>query len=243
MKSTNPKSALLSALLIMIAISLPFISCSQSGKDVSVDGKTFTVVTMEKGKPETSNLEKITFTGGMFDNEGCHIWGFGNGKYTATKDGENYNFQATTTSAKEGQMIWSGMVMGDMIHGDMIWKKEGQADMAYTFSSMDIKMVSLDGKVFTVGLPSGDSLMVEDFTYNNGKFESPACYEWGFTAAAYHAWESDGNIQWQSLYESPKEGKMLFWGTIKGNEMTATQLWTKEGQDDIYYTINGTLKQ
>ncbi len=246
MKNLSKPTNLFSATLIIttiIALSLPFVSCSQSNKEVSIDGKTFTVLSMEKGKPETAVLETITFKSGMFDNLGCHIYGFADGKYTAEKNGDNYNFEATTTSAKEGTMMWKGMVMGDVLHGEMVWHKEGQADISYTFNSANIKMTSLDGKIFTTEMKSGDSMMVEEITFKNGMFDSPGCYQWGFAAAPYQAWEMDGKIMWQSMYTSSNEGMMLFTGMVDGNNITVNNYWHKEGQNDSYESSMGTLKQ
>ena len=115
---------------VLIAFILPASSCSQSS---TLDGKKFAVTTMEKDKPETAVNEEIVFEGGNFDNLQCHEWGFTKGKCTTTKDGENYNFEAVTESPDEGKMTWKGMVMGDAIHGDMVWQKAGQADITYTF--------------------------------------------------------------------------------------------------------------
>lgn len=222
---------------------LPQTSCSQSGnKTVSVDGKKFAVLCMEKSNPSSAEYENITFSNGMFDNEGCHIWGFADGKYTAHKQGENIQFEATTNSAKEGSMIWKGTITGDKILGDMIWRKEGQEDIQYTFGNMDLKMASLDGKSFVCTTMQGDSSVTEEVSFNNGKFESPACYQWGFSAAPYNAWQSGSNIMWQSLYNSDKEGWMLFRGTIADGNYQATSYWRKEGQEDQTDTYIGMLK-
>lgn len=246
MRSVHQSTKLFSAMLIIIttiAFSFPLVSCSQSNKEVSIDGKKFTVLTMESGKPETAALETITFNNGMFDNEGCHIYGFGNGKYMATKNGDNYSFEATTTSPKEGTMKWKGMVMGDVLHGEMVWHKDGQADIHYTFNSADIKMSSLDGKTYTTQMKSGDSMIVEEVTFKNGVFDSPGCMLWGFAPAPYQAWEMNGKIMWQSLYTSSNEGMMLFTGSATGNEITINNYWVKEGQNSAYETSMGTLKQ
>lgn len=66
--------------LLLIA---PDFSCSRSGGDPAIDGKQYTIVNMEAGKPETAVLEQVSFDNGLFDDVGCHIWGFGNGSYKA----------------------------------------------------------------------------------------------------------------------------------------------------------------
>ena len=67
------------SLMMLTAVFLaPNYSCSQSSaQPASLDGRSFTIVSMEKGKPETAELETMQFKDGMMDNEGCHIWGFG----------------------------------------------------------------------------------------------------------------------------------------------------------------------
>ncbi len=114
---------------------IPQFSCSQSKAEGNLDGKNFTVMTVDKSKPDAVEPEHLSFMDGYFDSEECHQYGFTKTEYKATKDGDNINFEATMTSDKEGKMIWKGMVMGDKIHGDVVWKKDGQDDIAYSFES------------------------------------------------------------------------------------------------------------
>ncbi|MBC8045355.1 MAG: hypothetical protein H7Y00_01025 [Fimbriimonadaceae bacterium] len=237
---------------ISVSLAFCFISCSQTKKEiVSIGAKQFVVTTMEKGKPETSTQEQMVFTDSLFDNLQCHEWGFTAAKYTATKTGENYNFEATMPGEKEGKMIWKGMVMGDYVHGEMVWKKEGQADVYYTFEGNagklpEKKEISLDGKIyFTNTMVHGkpETAYDEDWTFDAGTLRSPSCEEYGFYKSPYKAWQQNGVITMESLFNSEKEGHMNFTATIKGENLTGNVVWHKEGQGDMIYDVAGTLKK
>jgi hypothetical protein len=244
MQTTTVKRSGIKASGLLIAFQVSIIclifSCSAAAKEGPLlDGKSFTVITMPNGNPAEAALETISFATGNFDNDNCHLWGFGNGAYSATEAGDSITFTATTTSAKEGTMAWKGTVKGNSLNGTMTWSKQGQDDLAYTFSSDNIEAVDLNGKSFDVQFTLGDSSEAEVITFNNGIFESPGCYAWGFTASPYQAYMLDGKPHFQSVYRSDKEGTMLFYGVIDGNSISGTQFWTKAGQDDTYYAISG----
>ncbi len=97
-----------------------------------LDGKHFSGETGEKGK-DNGDPEEFVFKDGMFDPLQCHPWGFGAAPYTAKKVGEVTQFAATTVSAKEGKMTWTGRVRGDRIEGTMVWSKDGQEPADYWF--------------------------------------------------------------------------------------------------------------
>ena len=106
-----------------------------------------------------------------------------------------------------------------------------------------MKTVSLDGKTYVLTMNEDGKTMTEEVKFNNGMFESPECYQWGFSAAPYKAWEENGSIRWESEYTSEKEGKMMFTGTISGNTLSGNELWHKEGQSDENTPLQGMEKQ
>ena len=131
-----------SGLLIIIIFLLTGFVFSCSATDTTgplLDGKSFTVITSPNGNPAESMLEKITFENGRCDNNNCHLWGFGDGNYSATAMGDSIIFNATTTSTKEGTMVWNGTVKGETLSGKMTWSKQGQDNLEYTFSSKNIE--------------------------------------------------------------------------------------------------------
>lgn len=227
--------------LIYVFCTICFLqACATSVKEGPLlDGQTFTVITVPVGNNADAALERISFNASRFDNDNCHLWGFGDAPYTAMQSGDSIRFKASTSSQKEGMMIWNGTVVNGVLSGTMVWIKEGQSDLQYNFSSENIEMVDLNGKQFEVEFTPGDSSTREVITFAKGQFESPGCYAWGFSAAPYQAYMLDGQTHFQSLYTSEKEGKMLFYGVIDKGVVTGTQFWTKEGQADMYYMMRG----
>ena len=217
------------------------LSCSNSNAQATLDGKSFTIYIMEGNKPEAESSETLTFSGGMLESDLCFLWGFGKAAYTSKKDGKAIQYDATMTSSTEGTMHWTGSVEGDKLTGDMIWHKEGQDDIHYMYGTDGFTPASLDGKSFSVEMKMGDSTMTETMSFANGNFESPGCYQYGFTATPYKAWLTNGKICFQCLYKSPKEGMMLWNGTLDGNKLNITEMWHKEGQADIYEMYTGTM--
>jgi hypothetical protein len=100
----------------------------------ALEGKTFDVVLTEEGK-ESGDKDQLIFKDQKFESVGCRQYGFGPVAYTTeSADGGATAFQATTSSATEGTIEWRGTAEGDRVEGHMLWKKQGQNDIAYSFS-------------------------------------------------------------------------------------------------------------
>jgi len=96
----------------------------------------------------------------------------------------------------------------------------------------------LDGKTYTgptgkLGKAANDE---EEIRFMNGNFYSVGCAEWGFGEAAYSAQVAGDTISFEAVTTSPKHGKIVWAGTVKGNKVDATYKWTKKG-------LFGTRKQ
>jgi len=85
-----------------------------------LDGKTFTVEQGEKGKG-AKGTDTLIFKNGKFRSTGCDKYGFGEGAYTATVEGDSIRFVANTESEKKGKMHWEGTVRGDKIDVNYVW--------------------------------------------------------------------------------------------------------------------------
>lgn len=105
---------------------------------------------------------------------------------------------------------------------------------------------ALDGKTFAVkvtehgkdGAPSDDELIFKD-----GTFFSSDCEQYGFSPAPYSASTDSGTTTFESTLLSEKEGKTQWKGTVTGDDITGTFVWSKEGQDSITYHYEGSMKQ
>jgi hypothetical protein len=104
---------------------------------------------------------------------------------------------------------------------------------------------ALDGKTFTaqVGEKGKDKGDAEDIIFKDGMFRSTGCDQYGFTEAAYTATAAGETITWESTSTSPKEGKMHWKGTVKGDTIEGSAHWVKAGQKPIEYWVKGSLKK
>ncbi|MGZ9137938.1 MAG: hypothetical protein ACXW4K_10840 [Candidatus Deferrimicrobiaceae bacterium] len=110
----------LSVLAIVLCVGLFSIPRDVSAGQGSLDGKAFVVETGEKGK-SGGEKDTLTFRDGNFRSAGCDQYGFGDGAYTSTVDGDSIRFEAITTSPTKGKMTWKGTVQGDKIEVDYVW--------------------------------------------------------------------------------------------------------------------------
>jgi hypothetical protein len=81
----------------------------------------------------------------------------------------------------------------------------------------------LDGKTYTG--PTGKSGKAasdqEEIRFMNGNFYSVGCAEWGFGEAAYTAQVAGDTISFEANTTSPKHGKIVWVGTVKGDKVEA----------------------
>ncbi len=85
-----------------------------------LDGKTFVVQQGEKGK-EAKGTDTLVFKNGKFRSVGCDKYGFGDGAYTTTVQGDAIRFVADTMSETKGRMHWEGTVRDDKIDVNYVW--------------------------------------------------------------------------------------------------------------------------
>jgi hypothetical protein len=85
-----------------------------------LDGKTFVVEKGKKGE-KAEGTDTLIFRNGRFRSAGCDKYGFGEGAYTATAQGDSVRFIAVTTSETKGKMHWEGTVRGDKIDVTYAW--------------------------------------------------------------------------------------------------------------------------
>jgi len=107
-------------LAIVLCVGLFSVSLDVSAGQGPLDGKIFVVETGEKGK-SGGDKDTLTFKDGNFRSAGCDQYGFGDGAYTSTVNGDAIQFEAVTTSPTKGKMTWKGTVTGDKIEVGYVW--------------------------------------------------------------------------------------------------------------------------
>jgi hypothetical protein len=88
----------------------------------------------------------------------------------------------------------------------------------------------LDGLVFVghTGPLDGSAIDGEDeIIFRNGRFRSTACDTWGFNSPAYTVTREGDMIHFQAVTTSPRHGQIQWRGTVKGDVLEASYLWTK----------------
>lgn len=100
---------------------------------------------------------------------------------------------------------------------------------------------ALDGSVFTVSMAEqGGEAQADTLTFADGTFHSSACDQYGFAAAAYETTDADGAISFEATATSATEGENRWTGTVSGDAIRGTLVWSKAGQDPITYEFSGT---
>ncbi|HSC33822.1 MAG TPA: hypothetical protein VLG45_00985 [Thermodesulfobacteriota bacterium] len=104
---------------------------------------------------------------------------------------------------------------------------------------------SLDGRSFSVELTEANKneTTKDEMIFKDGTFFSAECEQYGFTPAPYESRSKDGAVMFKSTLTSGKEGKTEWEGSVKGDEISGTMFWSKEGQDPIIYSYKGTIKK
>ncbi len=104
----------------------------------------------------------------------------------------------------------------------------------------------LDGKTFVA--ESGEKGKKaegpkDEITFRDGKLRSSACDAYGFGDGTYTAMNHPGMVMFSAKTESPKEGVIEWNGTVRGEALEGTYVWSKSGQKPITYWLKGTLKK
>jgi len=88
----------------------------------------------------------------------------------------------------------------------------------------------LDGRNYigqngSKGMPADHD---DEFIFSNGMFRSTSCDKYGFVSGRYQATSTDGAIMFNAVTKSPTHGKMIWEGTVAGDSLDATFVWTKK---------------
>ena len=105
---------------------------------------------------------------------------------------------------------------------------------------------SLDGKTFSVKINEhgkNDDVRDDELIFKDGTFFSTDCGQYGFDAAPYEYRATDGVTMFITSTKSEKEGEIQWEGRAEGNEISGTMIWSKPGQEPIFYKYKGSLKK
>ena len=83
--------------------------------------------------------------------------------------------------------------------------------------------------------PSKDTLI-----FKQGNMTSTACVKYSFEASSYTATQAGTRWSFRTEQMSPKQGKTVWSGTVNGEAITGTMVWTKKDGTMLHYTFEGT---
>jgi hypothetical protein len=106
---------------------------------------------------------------------------------------------------------------------------------AAILSSAPVYSNNLDGRTFQGvfierGKTSGDA---DTLIFKDGRFRSTACDRYGYSDAPYKTAGAGDNMSFEAETQSPKYGKLVWNGTIRGGKLDATVLMMRDGKTPI----------
>jgi hypothetical protein len=86
---------------------------------------------------------------------------------------------------------------------------------------------SFEGVVLERGKTSGDA---DTLIFDNGRFRSTACDRYGYADGPYRTSVSGDAVAFEAETESPKYGKLLWKGVVRGPKLDGTLTMVRDGQ-------------
>jgi len=121
----------------------------------------------------------------------------------------------------------------------------GTFALAFAPQVMGAEQALLDGKSFVgefvhKGKTSGDK---DTIIFSNGRFRSMACDRYGYGDAAYKAISDGGAIRFEAETESPRYGKLVWKGVVKGERLESAVTMLEPGKSPVDHRAWGELKR
>jgi hypothetical protein len=94
---------------------------------------------------------------------------------------------------------------------------------------------SLDGRSFQGvflerGKTSGDA---DTLIFKDGRFRSTACDRYGYSDAPYKTMATADGTRFEAETQSPKYGKLVWNGTVRGGKLDATVMMERSGKSPL----------
>lgn len=250
--------ALLAAVLLIVPAAVP-ASGSEGARTRLLDGEAFVVERGEKGK-KAEGMDTYLFLDGRFRSTHYERnYGFREGAYTATRQGDAITFTADLESGSEGKIRWEGTVRDGLVEARYTWtgrkpkwyrsSPRATEHWARSFTAWATEDPGppgggppsnlLDGKTFLVrtGEQGKEAVHHNDYlVFRDGRFVSTDCVDpLEFRQSTYSATPLPDGIRFRAETPSPKHGTMIWDGTVRGKVIDATARWIHKRW---YWTID-----
>ena len=98
---------------------------------------------------------------------------------------------------------------------------------------------SFEGVFIQRGKTSGDA---DTIVFRNGRFRSTACDRYGYSDAVYKTAPGGDATRFEAETESPKYGRLLWSGMVRGGKLDATATMVRDGKSNIENWVVATEK-
>jgi hypothetical protein len=89
---------------------------------------------------------------------------------------------------------------------------------------------SFEGVFIQRGKTSGDA---DTLVFKDGRFRSSACDRYGYSDAVYKIGAAGDATRFEAETESPKYGRLVWSGVIRGGKLDATATMVRDGKSSI----------
>ena len=251
--------ALLAALLFLLSGASPAAADTAGTPAGLLDGEAFIVERGEKGKTAAGKDTYLFLDGTFRSTHHERIYGFREGAYTATRQGDAIAFTAELRNGSGGKIHWEGTVRSGLVEARYTWT--GRRPKWYQFAPQATEHWArsftawatedpgppdgeppsnlLDGKTFRVrtGERGKEAVHHNDYlVFRDGRFQSTDCVDpLEFRESTYSATPLPDGIRFRAETPSPRHGTMIWDGTVRGKGIEATARWIHERW---YWTID-----
>lgn len=87
-----------------------------------------------------------------------------------------------------------------------------------------------EGVIIERGKTRGDA---DTISFKEGRFHSSACDEYGYGDAPYMISTVGDTVRFEAVTESPRYGKLLWTGSIRGERLEGTAMMQRQGKSAI----------
>jgi len=255
---TQGAPALVAGLLFLVSGAIP-ASGAEGGRAGLLDGEAFVVERGEKGAKAEGKDTYLFLDGTFRSTHHERNYGFREGAYTATSQGDAVTFTSDLASGSEGKIHWEGTVRDGRVEARYTWTgrkskwyrstpraTEHWARSVTSWATEDPGPPGgeppshvLDGKTFRVrtGEQGKEAVHHNDYlVFRNGRFVSTDCVDpLEFRQSTYSATSMPDGIRFRAETPSPGHGTMIWDGTVRGKVVEATARWIDKRW---YWTID-----
>ncbi len=113
------------AIALAMGSSMMLVAPAVQAQQAALDGRVFEGVFLQRGKTR-GDADTISFRSGRLHSSACDQYGYGDGSYVATPEGDTVRFEAQTESPKYGKLEWRGVIRAEKLDATVMMVQSGK---------------------------------------------------------------------------------------------------------------------